>query len=79
MARGDDVWGINRDGQIVGRTDDSSWHEFGVWLLATLRSTCRWAPDRGLALAVSSDDGTIAGRSWKIPGGRDEPTVWTCR
>ncbi|MFI1850949.1 hypothetical protein [Streptomyces sp. NPDC020480] len=79
VERGEDVRGINRDGQIVGRTDDPSWHEFGVWQLTTPGSTLSYAPDRGLELTVSSDDGTIAGQSWKIPGGRDEPTVWTCR
>ncbi|NGO07576.1 hypothetical protein G5C60_07900 [Streptomyces sp. HC44] len=79
MARGDDVQGINRDGQIVGRTDDPSWREHGVWQLTTLGSTLSYGPNRGLELAVSSDDGTIAGRSWTFPGGRDEPTVWTCR
>ncbi|KAA6223684.1 hypothetical protein CP973_18740 [Streptomyces albofaciens JCM 4342] len=23
--------------------------------------------------------GTVAGRSWKFPGGKDMPTVWSCR
>lgn len=79
VAGGEDVEGINRDGQIVGRTDDPSWRQFGVWQLTTLGSTLSYATDRGIEVSVSSDDGTIAGRSWKIPGGRDEPTVWTCR
>jgi uncharacterized membrane protein len=79
VTRSADIRDINRDGQIVGRTDDPSWHEFGVWQRTALGATLSYAPDRGFDLAVSSDDGTIAGRSWKIPGGLDEPTVWTCR
>ncbi|WP_409055687.1 hypothetical protein [Streptomyces sp. SYP-A7185] len=79
VAGADDVRGINRDGQIVGRTDDPSWHEFGVWQQTTLGHTLRYAPDRGLELRASGDDGTIAGGSWTIPGGRNVPTVWTCR
>ncbi|OPC84015.1 hypothetical protein B4N89_26540 [Embleya scabrispora] len=79
VSRAADVTGINRDGRIVGRTDDPDWREFGVWRSSALESTLSYAPDRGLEIAVASDDGTIAGRSWKIPGGRDEPTVWTCR
>ncbi|WP_439674082.1 hypothetical protein [Embleya sp. MST-111070] len=79
VARAADVTGINRDGRIVGRTDDPDWHEFGVWRSSALESTVSYAPDRGLEFAVAGDDGTIAGRSWKIPGGADEPTVWTCR
>ncbi|MFD9903810.1 hypothetical protein [Streptomyces sp. NPDC059063] len=79
VERNADIRGINRDGQIVGRTDDPSWREEGVWQRTKLGSTLKWASDRGLELNVSSDDGTIAGRSWKIPGGKDEPTVWTCR
>ncbi|WP_030674267.1 hypothetical protein [Streptomyces rimosus] len=79
LPRSDDVWGINRDGRIVGRTDDPDWHEFGVWQLTKLGSTLRYASDRGLEITVSGDDGTIAGQSWKIPGGMDEPTVWSCR
>ncbi|WP_405955616.1 hypothetical protein [Streptomyces phaeochromogenes] len=79
VERGEDVSGINSDGRIVGRTDDPSWREFGVWQGTTLGSTLSYAPDHGLELAVSSDDGTVAGRSWKIPEGRDEPTVWSCR
>ncbi|GCD93704.1 hypothetical protein [Embleya hyalina] len=79
VSRAADVTGINRDGRIVGRTDDPDWHEFGVWRSSALEATLSYAPDRGLEFAVAGDDGTIAGRSWKIPGGRDEPTVWTCR
>lgn len=79
VAGSGDVRGINRDGQIVGRTDAPDWHEYGVWQQTKLGSTLSYAPDRGLELAVSSDDGTIAGRSWSIPEGRDEPTVWSCR
>ncbi|MER7344873.1 hypothetical protein ABT390_05640 [Streptomyces aurantiacus] len=79
VERSEDARDINRDGQIVGRTDDPDRREQGVWQGTTLSSTLRWAPDRGIQLTVSSDDGTIAGRSWKIPGGKDEPTVWTCR
>ncbi|GHE39327.1 hypothetical protein GCM10018785_06160 [Streptomyces longispororuber] len=79
VSRNADIRGINRDGQIVGRTDDPSWREQGVWRLTALDATLKWEPDRGLQLLVSSDDGTIAGRSWAIPGGRDEPTVWACR
>lgn len=79
VPRGQDIRGINRDGRMVGRTDDPDWHEFGVWQQTTLDSTLSYAPDRGLEVTVSGDDGTIAGRSWALPGGPSEPTVWTCR
>ncbi|QWF85116.1 hypothetical protein [Amycolatopsis sp. CA-230715] len=78
MKQGVDIEGLNRDGQIVGRTEDPSWHVFGVWKLTALDSTLRYSADHGLDLHVSSDDGTIAGRTWKFPGGYDEPTVWKC-
>lgn len=76
--RAADLQGINRDGQLVGRTDDPSRHEFGVWKAGKLDSTISYTADHGLELHVSSDDGSIAGRSWKFPGGFDQPTVWRC-
>ncbi|MGA4844635.1 hypothetical protein [Streptomyces sp. G45] len=79
VERADDIRGINRDGRIVGRTDDPSRRQFGVWQGTALASTLAWSSNRGLELTVSSDDGTLAGRSWTFPGGRDEPTVWACR
>ncbi|AZM51524.1 hypothetical protein DMA15_02125 [Streptomyces sp. WAC 01529] len=79
VERGADIRDINRDGQLVGRTDDPSWQEFGVWQGTSLAATLHRTDESGLELTVSSDDGTIAGRSWRIPGGHDEPTVWTCR
>jgi uncharacterized membrane protein len=78
VPRGDDLRDIDGNGRIVGRTDDADWDEFGVWQLTTLDSTLSYTADRGLDPAVASDDGTIAGRGWAIPGGRDEPTVWRC-
>lgn len=79
VPRGEDVLGINRDGRIVGRTDDESWREFGVWRVTTLESTLSYTATRGIDPRVSSDDGTIAGDSWTFNGGRYEPTVWRCR
>lgn len=79
VARGADIRSINRDGQLVGRTDDPSWREEGVWNKTALDATLPWGTNRGLQLRVSSDDGTIAGRSWTFGGGRNEPTVWACR
>ncbi|MBN6039762.1 hypothetical protein [Amycolatopsis sp. 195334CR] len=78
VARGADLQDINGNGRIVGRTDAPDWDEYGVWNLAALDSTLGYTAERGLELRVSSDDGTIAGRTWKFPGGRDEPTVWKC-
>ncbi|MBN6040249.1 hypothetical protein [Amycolatopsis sp. 195334CR] len=78
VTRSADIRGINDDGQLVGRTDDPDWREFGVWQRTTLGSTLNFTETHGLQLLVSSDDGAIAGRSWAIPGGKHMPTVWTC-
>ncbi|WKX68640.1 hypothetical protein [Streptomyces sp. XD-27] len=50
-----------------------------MWNLTTLSATLDWASDWQFDIVVSSDDGTIAGRSWNYPVGWEQPTVWTCR
>ncbi|EPH41358.1 hypothetical protein STRAU_5594 [Streptomyces aurantiacus JA 4570] len=79
LPRNEGIRGINRNGQILGRTDTSGTQEYGVWQLTTLGSTLKQASDLGFDLAATSGDGSVAGRSWKIPDGRITPTVWNCR
>jgi uncharacterized membrane protein len=78
LPRNEGIRGINRDGQIVGLTDTIGTQEFGVWQLTTLGSTWKQGPELGFDLAATSGDGSVAGRSWKIPDGLIKPTVWTC-
>ena len=77
LPRAADVFAVNEDGLIVGRTTAEE-NEFGVWQAGALSAVLPYTADTGLELTTASDDGTIAGRSWTFDGSRDRATVWHC-